>query len=314
MKNFISPQALEDVKSIVDQAIELKNSSQKSSQLGNGKTMILLFFNASLRTRMSTQIAAEKLGMKVLSLDMSASWNMEFEDGVIMRFDTAEHIKDAAAVFSMYADIVGVRAFAKLENKDTDYSDQLINSLHRYSSIPIVNLESSIRHPLQSLADMMTIKEMVKRPNPKIVLTWAPHPKALPHAVANSFLEWANLCDYEVTVTHPKDYELDPEFMQGHKLDYNQNRALEGADFVYVKNWSSSSEYGKVINQDVNWMMDEEKMAKTTNGKFMHCMPIRRNVVATDGVIDSPNSLMLNQAQNRLHSAHFVIKSLLENG
>jgi len=313
MKNFVTPHDLIDVKSIVNEAIRLKNSSEDQSQIGKGKTMILLFFNASLRTRISSQIAAEKLGMKVLSLDMSATWNLEYEEGTIMRFDTAEHIKDAAAVLSMYGDIIGVRAFARLENKEEDYSDKLINAFHEYCTIPVVNLESSIRHPLQSLADMITIEETVVSPNPKIVLSWAPHPRALPHAVVNSFLEWSHLCDHEVTVTYPQGYELDTNFIKGHKIELNQNRALEGADFIYVKNWSASVDYGKVLSQDASWMIDEEKMSKTNNGKFMHCMPIRRNVVATDGVLDGSQSLMYHQAQNRLHSAIYVIKSLLEN-
>jgi N-succinyl-L-ornithine transcarbamylase len=313
MKNFISPHSLTDINSIVKEAIVLKNSTAEHGQVGKGKTMILLFFNSSLRTRISTQIAAEQLGMNVLSMDMSASWNLEFEDGAIMRFDRAEHIKDAAAVFSRYADIIGVRAFAKLENKEADYSEQLINALGKYSSIPVVNLESSIRHPLQSLADMMTIEEAAKGLKPKIVLSWAPHPKALPHAVANSFLEWAQLCDHQVTVTHPVGYELFPEFMKGHQLEYDQNKALKDADFIYVKNWSATSKYGQVLNQDPNWILDEKKMNNTNEGHFMHCMPIRRNVIATDGVIDSPHSLMYEQAHNRLHSAKYVIKSLLEN-
>ena len=313
MKNFISPHSLKEINSSVKEAIALKNSTLENGHVGKGKTMILLFFNASLRTRISTQVAAEQLGMKVLSMDMSASWNLEFEDGAIMRFDRAEHIKDAAAVFSSYADIIGVRAFAKLENKEVDYSEQLINALSKYSSIPVVNLESSIRHPLQSLADMMTIEEAARGPKPKVVLSWAPHPKALPHAVANSFLEWSQLCNHEVTVTHPKGYELYPEFMKDHQLEYDQNKALKDADFVYVKNWSATSEYGQVLNQDPSWMISENKMKHTNKGHFMHCMPIRRNVIATDDVIDSPHSLMYQQAQNRLHSAKYVIKSLLES-
>lgn len=314
MKNFITPQSFKDTSSIINEALELKNSNAEDSQIGKGKTMILLFFNSSLRTRLSTQIAAEQLGLSVLVMDMTSTWNLELEEGATMRFDSAEHIKDAAAVLSMYGDIIGVRAFSKLQNKEDDYSEKLITTLQKYCSVPVVNLESSIRHPLQSLADMMTIIEHAKKIKPKVVLSWAPHPKALPHAVANSFLEWAHLCDYEVTVTHPKGYEQYPEFMQGHKLDYNQNQALEDADFVYVKNWSATSKYGKVLNQDTAWMLDEKKMQQTNNGRFMHCMPIRRNVVATDGVIDSPHSLMYRQAQNRLHSAKFVIKTLLENG
>ena len=314
MKNFITPHGINNIDSLVEEAVKLKNTKPSNSQIGNGKTMILLFFNSSLRTRVSTQIAAEQLGMKVLVMDMSATWNLELEEGAVMRFDKAEHIKDAAAVLSMYGDIIGVRAFSKLESKEEDYSDELINTLDKYCTVPVVNLESSIRHPLQSLADMMTILERKDQSKPKIVMSWAPHPKALPHAVANSFLEWSQLCNHKVTVTHPKGYELYPEFLKGHQVEYDQNRAFQDADFVYVKNWSASSDYGKVINQDSSWLIDEAKMKKTNNGHFMHCMPIRRNVVATDGVIDSPQSLMYQQAQNRLHSAKYVIKSILENG
>ncbi|MFT4533152.1 MAG: N-succinyl-L-ornithine transcarbamylase [Saprospiraceae bacterium] len=314
MNNFINPRYLTDVNSLVKDAIELKSQGSNNSEIGRGKTMVLLFFNASLRTRISTQIAAEQLGMNVLSLDMSSSWNIETEEGTIMNFDTAEHIKDAAAVLSMYADIIGVRAFAKLEDKALDYSDHLINALHKYCTVPIINLESSIRHPLQSLADMMTIKEHSGSTKPKVVLSWAPHPKALPHAVANSFLEWAQLCNYKVVVTHPEGYQLEADFMEGHILEPDQEKAIENADFIYVKNWSATSNYGKVLNQDEKWMMNKAKLQKANNGHFMHCMPVRRNVVATDEVIDSPDSLMHNQAKNRLHAAKYIIKTILENG
>ena len=312
MKNFIEPRSLNQIEALVDNAISLKNNPKDHSQLGRQKTMILLFFNSSLRTRLSTQIAAEQLGMHVISLEMSATWNLELEDGTVMRFDTAEHIKDAAAVLSMYGDIIGIRAFAKLKDKAADYSENLINTLERHCSIPVVNLESSIRHPLQSLADFMTIKEQAVK-QPKIVLSWAPHPRALPHAVANSFLEWAHLCNHQVTVTHPKGYDLDAQFMEGHKVVYDQAEAFKDADFVYVKNWSATSQYGQILNKSDEWIINESKMANTANGRFMHCMPIRRNVVATDGVIDSPQSLMYQQANNRLHAAKFVIKSILDN-
>ena len=310
--NFYSVANIKNVPYSIQEAIDLKKI--KKPQIGLGKTMVLLFFNSSLRTRLSTEIAAQNLGMNVISLDMSQSWKWEMEEGVTMRFDSAEHIKDAAKVISGYADIVGIRAFPSLTDKEADYQDNLLQKFMQYADVPVVNLESAIRHPLQSLTDMMTIKEHQKTEKPKVVLSWAPHPKALPQAVSNSFLEWAVAAGHEVTITHPKGYELEDEFMKGHIIEYDQKKAFAGADFVYTKNWSSVSQYGKILNSSEEWRIDQSLMSLTNEAKFMHCMPIRRNVVATDDVLDSPNSLLYKQAKNRLHAAEYVLTKLLKNG
>ena len=312
LKHFYSATTFKDVPARVQAAIDFKKIEK--SQIGRGKTMILLFFNSSLRTRLSTEIAAQNLGMNVITMDMSQSWKWELQEGASMRFDTAEHIKDAAKVISSYADIVGIRAFPSLIDKEADYQDNLLQKFMQYADIPVVNLESAIRHPLQSLTDMMTIKEFQKTTKPKIVLSWAPHPKALPQAVSNSFLEWAAAAGHPVTITHPKGYELDTEFTQKHHIEYNQKKAFSEADFVYAKNWSSVSDYGKILNNSEDWRIDKALMSGTNEAKFMHCMPIRRNVIATDAVLDSPNSLLYKQAKNRLHAAEYVLHEILKNG
>jgi len=312
LRNFYSVKDFKNIPLGVQEAIDFKKLEKP--QIGLGKTMVLLFFNSSLRTRLSTEIAAQNLGMNVISLDMSQSWKWELEEGVTMRFDTAEHIKDAAKVISTYADIIGIRAFPTLKDREADYQDNLLQKFMQYSDVPLVNLESAIRHPLQSLTDMMTIKEFQKSTKPKLVLSWAPHPKALPQAVSNSFLEWAIAAGHEVTITHPKGYELATEFTKGHSIEYDQKKAFAGADFIYAKNWSSYSSYGKNLNQSESWRIDDALMSLTNEAKFMHCMPIRRNVVATDTVLDSPDSLLYKQAKNRLHAAEYVLKKLLENG
>ncbi|MGK0365915.1 MAG: N-succinyl-L-ornithine transcarbamylase [Saprospiraceae bacterium] len=310
--HFYSAADFKNVPTSVQEAIDFKKVAKP--QIGLGKTMISLFFNSSLRTRLSTEIAARNLGMNVITMDMSQSWNWELEEGTTMRFDTAEHIKDAAKVISSYADIIGIRAFPNLTDKEADYQDNLLRKFMQYADIPVVNLESAIRHPLQSLTDMMTIKEFQKVKKPKIVLSWAPHPKALPQAVSNSFLEWAAATEQEVTITHPEGYELDSEFTKRHTIEYDQKKAFAEADFVYVKNWSSVSSYGKILTTSEAWRIDETLMSLTNEAKFMHCMPIRRNVVATDTVLDSPNSLLYKQAKNRLHAAEYVLNKLLKNG
>lgn len=312
LHHFYSAADLKSVPLGVQEAIDLKKLVKP--QIGLGKTMVLLFFNSSLRTRLSTEIAAQNLGMKVITMDMSQSWKWELEEGTAMRFDTVEHIKDAAKVISAFADIIGIRAFPTLKDKEADYQDNLLKKFMQYTEVPVVNMESAIRHPLQSLTDMMTIKEFQKTEKPKVVLTWAPHPKALPQAVSNSFLEWAAETGHEVTITHPKGYELSNEFTEGHTIEYDQKRAFAGADFIYAKNWSSFSQYGKILDKSEKWRIDEQLMSLTDDAKFMHCMPIRRNVVATDAVLDSPNSLLYKQAKNRLHAAEYVINKLLKNG
>jgi N-succinyl-L-ornithine transcarbamylase len=313
MKQFISITDVVDPKVLVEQAIILKADPFAHQELGRNKTIGLLFFNASLRTRLSTQKAAQNLGMEVMVLNVSEdSWQIEFEDGAVMNGGTAEHIKEAAGVISQYCDIIGVRTFAGLKNKQEDYSERVINSFAAYATVPIISLESATLHPLQSLADAITIEEQRFVKRPKVVLTWAPHPRALPQAVANSFAQWMNVLDVDLVIANPAGYDLDPEFCGDAQVTHNQQEAFAGADFIYAKNWSALDPYGSILNSDDSWMVDEAKMALTNDAKFMHCLPVRRNVVVADGVIDSPNSLVLEQANNRVFSAQVVIKNILE--
>ncbi len=311
MNNFYSAQDVYDVDELIHIANSYKVHPHKDKNLGEGKLLVLLFFNPSLRTKLSTQKAAMNLGMQVISMDMKDSWAWEFEDGVTMSADKAEHVKEAARVISSYADIIAIRSFPGLKDKEADYQDMVIKNFMRYSAVPVINLESAIRHPLQSCADLMTIKAHVTKPNPKIVLSWAPHPKALPQAVSNSFLEWMKVADYEVTITHPKGYELDPTFTDGHVVEYDQEKAFEEADIIYVKNWSPLSDYGNAINQDDSWMITKEKLEQTNNAKLLHCLPVRRNVVISDDAMDSHHSAIYELAENRLHTAQAVISSIL---
>lgn len=313
MKHFYSVHDVDNIDSLVEKAMEMKTSPLKYHSLGKGKLIVLLFFNPSLRTKLSTQKAAMNLGMQVISMDMKDSWAWEFEDGAIMKFDKAEHIKEAANVICQYADIIAIRSFPSLGNKEKDYKDEVIQSFISHSSKPVVNLESAIRHPLQSLADLMTIKTNIYRANPKIVLSWAPHPKALPQAVSNSFLEWMHAAGYIVTITHPAGYELDEEFSKHHTTCTNQEEALKDADIVYVKNWSAVKEYGKVLVNDKSWMITNEKMKVTNNASVMHCLPVRRNVVISDDAMDSKNSLIIELAANRLPTAQAVLHSILDD-
>lgn len=311
MKHFYSAASPTDVERLIQTAIRLKKDPAQYLKMAEGKLMVLLFFNPSLRTKLSTQKAAMNLGMQVISMDMKDSWAWEFEEGVTMRFDKAEHVKEAANVICRYADIIAIRSFPSLTDQKADYQDQVINNFMKYSTKPVINLESAIRHPLQSFADLLTIKEQVKKDNPKIVLTWAPHPKALPQAVSNSFLEWMHRAGHQVTVTHPEGYELHPDFMQGHQATHDQEAAFEDADVVYVKNWSPISSYGQVINQSEEWMITKAKLDLTNNAKLMHCLPVRRNVVIADDAMDSDHSAIYDLAENRLHTAQAVIYSLL---
>ena len=313
MNNFYSVQDVDNLDQLIQTAQSMKAHPLKHKDIGAGKLLVLLFFNPSLRTKLSTQKAALNLGMQVISMDMKDSWAWEFEDGVTMKFDKAEHIKEAANIICRYADIVAIRSFPSLKNKEDDYKDQVIKSFIKYSSKPVISLESTIRHPLQSCADLMTIKENCKTAQPKIVLSWAPHPKALPQAVSNSFLEWMNAAGHNVTVTHPKGYELDNKFMTGHKVEYDQEEAFKEADIIYVKNWSPLSAYGEVVSQDENWMITKEKLSKTNNAKLMHCLPVRRNVVISDDAMDSDHSAIYDLAENRLHTAQAVIYQILQN-
>ncbi len=317
MDHFISPADVIDLNQLVTSGIVAKSNPFADQELGKNKTIGLLFFNSSLRTRLSTQKAAQNLGMNVIILNVGQdSWGLEMEEGtpenpIVMNGANAEHVKEAAAVIGQYCDIIGVRSFAKLQDRDKDYSELVFEQFRKYAGVPIVNLESATRHPLQSLADCITIEEFKVKARPKVVLTWLPHFKALPQAVANSFCEWMNGMDVELVVTHPVGYDLAPEFLGNAEVIYDQEKALEGADFVYGKNWSSYTNYGQVLFNDPSWMMTEEKMARTDNGKFMHCLPVRRNVKVTDAVLDGPRSLVIEQAGNREWAAQAVLKEIL---
>ena len=313
MKHFTSVKDIPDLKKAVEFALDVKQNKFAYQHLGKNKTMVLIFFNSSLRTRLSTQKAAMNLGMNTMVMNVSEDgWQLESELGVVMDGDKPEHLLEAIPVIGQYCDVIGVRAFARFENRETDYSEKILNQFLQYAGVPVVSMEGATRHPLQSYADLLTIEEYKKKEKPKVVLTWAPHPKALPQAVANSFVEWMRETDYDLVVTHPKGYELAPDFMGDVKVEYNQKKAFEGADFIYTKNWSSYTNYGKVLSKDYSWTVNEEKMALTNNAKFMHCLPVRRNVVVTDGVIDSPNSIVVPQAANREVTAQAVLKMILE--
>ena len=311
MKHFISLHDVDNVQELVQEGIRQKANRFADQSLGKNKTIGLLFFNQSLRTRLSTQKAAENLGMNVLMMNVGQdSWQLEMEDGVIMNGDKAEHVKEAAAVIGSYCDIIAVRAFAGLKDRDADYREIVMEKFRQYAGVPIVNLESATRHPCQSLADLITIEETKKVARPKVVLTWLPHFKPLPQAVANSFAEWVNKTDYEFVITHPEGYDLAPEMVGNAKVIYDQNEALKGADFVYGKNWSSYNNYGQVLSQDPSWMITKEKMDLTNNGLFMHCLPVRRNLKVTDYVLDN-QSVVVQQAANREWSAQAVLKAIL---
>jgi N-succinyl-L-ornithine transcarbamylase len=311
MKNFISLHDVANVQELVQEGLKQKKNRFADQKLGKNKTIGLLFFNQSLRTRLSTQKAAENLGMNVLMMNVGQdSWQLEMEDGVIMNGDKAEHVKEAAAVIGSYCDIIAVRAFAGLKDREADYREIVMEKFRQYAGVPIVNLESATRHPCQSLADLITIEEFKKTARPKVVLTWLPHFKPLPQAVANSFAEWVNMTDYEFVITHPEAYDLAPHVVGNAKVIYDQNEALKGADFVYGKNWSSYTDYGKVLSHDPTWMITKEKMDLTNNGLFMHCLPVRRNLKVSDEVLDN-QSVVIQQAANREWSAQAVLKTIL---
>jgi N-succinyl-L-ornithine transcarbamylase len=313
VQHFISPDDVEDIPALVQAALALKKNPFAFEHLGRHKTLGLLFFNASLRTRLSTQKAARNLGMDVMMMNVGQdSWGLEMNDNVIMNADKAEHIREAAAVIGQYCDIIGVRSFAELKDQDLDYQELVINKFRQFSGRQVLNLESATRHPLQSLADLVTIEELRTQPRPKVVLTWVPHFKALPQAVANSFCEWMQSTDYEFVITYPEGYELSPDFVKNTPVFHNQHEALAGADFVYAKNWSSFTHYGRVLTQDASWMIDTQKMQLTHNGKFMHCLPVRRNLKVSDAVLDSPQSAVIQQAGNRVWAAQAVLKMMID--
>ena len=315
MKHFITLADLPNFEQTLDLAMDLKKNPTKSNGLGKDKTLGLLFFNPSLRTRLSTQKAAQNLGLPTMVMNFSQeSWALEFEDGTKMSGLRSEHVKEAAAVVSQYCDMVAIRAFASLSDKEKDEAEIVLRSFAKYSSIPIINMESATAHPLQALADAITIEEFKPKYKPKVVLSWAPHPKALPHAVGNSFTQMMKHMDADFIIAHPEGYSLNPKITEGVECMTDQEKAMEGADFVYTKNWCSYDHYGQILKTDDQWMITPDKMELTNNGKFMHCLPIRRNIVASDGVLDSPRSLVIQQSQNRIYSAQAVLKQLLENG
>lgn len=315
MNKFTCIQDVGDLQTALANAKDVKNNPFKDQELGKNKTLMMVFFNSSLRTRLSTQKAAMNLGMNVIVLDVNqGAWKLETERGVIMDSDKPEHILEAIPVMASYCDIIGVRSFARFESKADDYNEIIINQFIQYSGKPVFSMEAATRHPLQSYADLITIEEYKKTPKPKVVLTWAPHPMALPQAVPNSFAEWMNATDYEFVITHPQGYELAPEFVGKAKVEYDKEKAYKGADFIYAKNWSAYNDpnYGKIISKDRSWMVDEEKMKLTNDAFFMHCLPVRRNMIVTDGVIESKNSIVIPEAANRVVSAQAVIREMLK--
>ena len=314
MKLFSSVHDVKDVNALVGEALKLKQDPYAYQQLGKNKTIGLVFLNPSLRTRMSTQKAAFNLGMNVMVLNIDKEgWALELQDGAIMNKGTVEHVREAAAVMGQYVDIIGVRSFPGLKDRNEDYSEAIFNKFVKYCGVPVVSLESATRHPLQSLADLVTIEELKTRTRPKVVLTWAPHIKPLPQAVPNSFAEWMCKADVDFVITHPEGYELNSDFTNGATITYNQQEALKDADFIYVKNWSAFEPYGKVLPGNENWMLTAESLKNTNNAKVMHCLPVRRNLELSDEILDGPNSVVIHEAANRVWAAQAVLKTMLEH-
>ena len=310
MRHYTSIHDIDNINSWIEEARALKANPLKHIDLGANKTLGLLFFNSSLRTRLSTQKAARNLGMNVMIMNVSGdAWGIEFGDGTVMNGTNAEHIKEAAAVVSQYLDIIAVRAFPTLTDRALDESDPVLTSFVKYATVPFINMESAIGHPLQGLADAITIAEHAKVAKPKVVLSWAPHNKVLPHAVANSFIQGMQKMDVDFVITHPKGYELNQEITGNTPVNYNQEEALKDVDFVYTKNWSSYIDYGQVLNTDPNWMITKDKLG---DAKFLHCLPVRRNVIVEDAVLDSDSSLVIQQANNRTYATQLVLKKILE--
>ena len=315
MKNFISLNDLPDFEEALRLAKLLKKDPFAFEKHAKRKTLGLLFFNPSLRTRLSTQKAAQNLGFNTMIMNFSnEAWALEFEDGTEMRGIRSEHVREAAAVVSQYCDMVAIRAFASLTDKAQDEAEIVLKSFAQFASIPVINMESAVGHPLQALADAITLDEHPTKHKPKVVLSWAPHPKALPHAVANSFTKMMEFRDAEFVIAQPEGYELDPRITKNVPVIHNQEEAIKDADFVYAKNWCSYSNYGSILRTDNEWTLTQDKMKLTNNAKFMHCLPVRRNIVVADGVLDHPNSLVIDQANNRTFAAQAVLKTLLDNG
>lgn len=316
MKEFTSIRQLGDLRQALAQAQQVKRNPFADQELGRNKTLLMVFFNNSLRTRLSTQKAALNLGMNVIVLDVNqGAWKLETERGVIMDGDKSEHLLEAIPVMGCYCDLIGVRSFARFESKEEDYNEMILNQFIKYSGKPVFSMEAATRHPLQTFADLITIEEHKTKERPKVVMTWAPHPKALPQAVPNSFAEGMNFAGYDFVIANPEGYDLAPEFVGEARVTHDQDEALRGADFVYAKNWSAyeGDNYGKVLSRDRSWTVTKEKMALTDNAFFMHCLPVRRNMIVSDEVIESPRSLVIPEAANRVVSAQTVIKKMLES-
>ena len=313
MKSFLHVQDIGPLEAALAEAADVKRNPFAWKSLGKNKTIILFFFNSSLRPRLSSQKAALYLGMDPIVLNVNGdSWKLETEMGVVMDGDKPEHLREAIPVIGSYCDIIGVRSFAGLKDRDFDYNETIINQFIEYSGKPVISLESGTVHPCQAFADLITIREHSTKKRPKVVMTWAPHPRALPHAVPNSFAEWMNAADVDLVITHPRGYELAPEFVGEAEVEYDQMKAFEGADFIYAKNWSSYTSYGQILSDDRSWTVSSRQMAVTDNAFFMHCLPVRRNMIVTDEVIDSPRSLVIPEAANRVVSAQVVMKRMLE--
>jgi N-succinyl-L-ornithine transcarbamylase len=316
MKKLLMASDLGDLNKAVQEALEIKKNRYAYKQLGENKTLLCVFFNNSLRTRLSTQKAGMNLGMNTIVLDVNqGAWKLETERGVIMDGDKSEHLLEAIPVMAQFCDVIGVRSFARFEDKKFDYEETILNQFIKYSGKPVFSMESATAHPLQAFADLITIEEHKKVARPKVVMTWAPHPKSLPQAVPNSFADFMNEANVDFVITHPKGYELDEKFVRGAKVVYDQDEALKGADFVYAKNWSAYQDpnYGKILSKDMNWTVSKEKMTLTNNAFFMHCLPVRRNMIVTDEVIESPQSLVIPEAANREISCETVLKRILES-
>ena len=314
MKSFLHVQDIGNLAEALAEARQVKRTPFAWKHLGRDKTIILVFFNSSLRTRLSSQKAALNLGMNPIVLNVNGdSWKLETELGVIMDGDKSEHLREAIPVIGSYCDIIGVRSFAKFEDRDAEYAETIINQFIEYSGRPVISLESATVHPCQAFADLITIDEYKTKARPKVVLTWAPHPRALPQAVPNSFAEWMNAADVDFVIACPPGYELAPQFAGNAMVEHDQMKAFEGADFIYAKTWSSYSEYGKILSTDMSWTVGARQMAVTDNAFFMHCLPVRRNMIVTDEVIDSPRSIVIPEAANRVVSAQVVMKRMLES-
>ena len=316
MKHFTSIKQLGSLKDALAAAAAVKANRFADQQLGRNKTALLVFFNNSLRTRLSTQKAAQNLGMNVIVLDVNqGAWKLETGHGVVMDGDKSEHLLEAIPVMGCYCDVIGVRSFARFESREDDYNEVILNQFIQYSGRPVFSMEAATRHPLQTFADIITIEEHKTKARPKVVMTWAPHPKALPQAVPNSFAEGMSMTDYDFVIANPEGYDLAPEFVGHARVTHNQDEALEGADFVYAKNWApyQADIYGKVVDYDMGWTVSKEKMALTNDAFFMHCLPVRRNMIVTDEVIESPRSLVIPEAANREISAQTVLKMMLQS-